>query len=53
VVSLGSEHQRLELPEHMEGAEYLPQTAILPQAAVAITHGANPRSPSACTSAAR
>jgi MGT family glycosyltransferase len=41
VVSLGPQHALLTLPEHMEGAEYLPQTAILPHAAVAITHGGN------------
>jgi MGT family glycosyltransferase len=41
VVSLGPQHELLSLPDHMEGAEYLPQTAILPQASVVITHGGN------------
>jgi MGT family glycosyltransferase len=41
IVSLGPQHELLSLPSHMEGAEYLPQTAILPHAAVAITHGGN------------
>jgi UDP:flavonoid glycosyltransferase YjiC (YdhE family) len=41
IVSLGPQHELLALPGHMDGAEYLPQTAILPQAAVAITHGGN------------
>ena len=41
IVSLGPQHELLSLPAHMEGAEYLPQTAILPHAAVAITHGGN------------
>ena len=41
VVSKGPQHELLSLPESMEGAEYLPQTAILPYAAVAITHGGN------------
>lgn len=41
IVSKGPQHALLALPEHMEGAEYLPQTAILPYAAVAITHGGN------------
>jgi MGT family glycosyltransferase len=41
VVSLGPQHELLALPGHMEGAEYLPQTAILPRAAAVITHGGN------------
>ncbi len=41
IVSLGPQHDLLRLPPHMEGAEYLPQTAILPHAALAITHGGN------------
>ena len=41
IVSLGPQHELLSLPSHMEGAEYLPQTAILPHTAVAITHGGN------------
>jgi MGT family glycosyltransferase len=41
VVSLGPQHELLRLPSHMEGAEYLPQTAILPRASVVVTHGGN------------
>jgi UDP:flavonoid glycosyltransferase YjiC (YdhE family) len=41
VVSLGPQHDQLRLPAHMEGGEYLPQTAILPHVAVAVTHGGN------------
>jgi MGT family glycosyltransferase len=41
IVSLGPQHELLSLPAHMEGAEYLPQTAILPHTQVAITHGGN------------
>jgi UDP:flavonoid glycosyltransferase YjiC (YdhE family) len=41
IVSLGPQHELLSLPSHMEGAEYLPQTAILPQASAVITHGGN------------
>ncbi len=41
VVSLGPQHERLRVPEHMTGAEYVPQTAILPHAQAVITHGGN------------
>jgi UDP:flavonoid glycosyltransferase YjiC (YdhE family) len=41
LVSLGPQHELLRLPTHLEGAEYLPQTAILPHAAAVITHGGN------------
>jgi MGT family glycosyltransferase len=41
VVSLGPQHELLRLPDGMEGAEYLPQTALLPYASVVITHGGN------------
>lgn len=41
VVSLGPQHELLRLPEHFTGAEYLPQTAILPRAQAVITHGGN------------
>jgi MGT family glycosyltransferase len=41
VVSLGPQHELLRLPEHMTGAEYLPQTAILPYASAVVTHGGN------------
>ena len=41
VVSLGPQHELLRVPAHVRGAEYLPQTAILPHAAAVITHGGN------------
>ncbi len=41
VASLGPQHELLRVPEHMTGAEYLPQTAILPHAQAVITHGGN------------
>jgi MGT family glycosyltransferase len=41
VVSLGPQHELLGVPDHVHGAEFLPQTAILPRAAVVITHGGN------------
>jgi MGT family glycosyltransferase len=41
VVSLGPQHELLTLPEHFSGAEYLPQTAILPHADAVITHAGN------------
>jgi len=41
VVSLGPQHELLRLPGHMQGAEYLPQTAILPHVAAVVTHGGN------------
>jgi MGT family glycosyltransferase len=41
VASLGPQHERLRVPEHITGAEYLPQTAILPHARAVITHGGN------------
>lgn len=41
VVSLGPQHDALRLPEHFTGAEYLPQTEILPHADAVITHGGN------------
>ncbi len=41
VVSLGPQHDLLVLPEHMDGAEYLPQTEVLKHADAVITHGGN------------
>jgi UDP:flavonoid glycosyltransferase YjiC (YdhE family) len=41
VVSLGPQHELLTLPERFSGAEYLPQTAILPHAHLVITHAGN------------
>ena len=41
VVSLGPQHELLRLPDHITGAEYLPQTAVLAHADAVITHGGN------------
>jgi MGT family glycosyltransferase len=41
VVSLGPQLDQLRLPQHMSGAEYLPQTEILRHADAVITHGGN------------
>jgi MGT family glycosyltransferase len=41
IVSLGPQHELLNLPDHMSGAEFLPQTSILPQVDAVVTHGGN------------
>jgi len=41
IVSLGPQHEQLALADNMAGAEFLPQTSILPQVDVVITHGGN------------
>jgi MGT family glycosyltransferase len=41
IVSKGPQHEELELAENMAGAEFLPQTSILPQVDLVITHGGN------------
>jgi MGT family glycosyltransferase len=41
IVSKGPQHEELELPDNMVGEEFLPQTSILPQVDVVITHGGN------------
>jgi MGT family glycosyltransferase len=41
VVSKGPLHEELELPAGMVGEEFLPQTSVLPQVDVVITHGGN------------
>jgi UDP:flavonoid glycosyltransferase YjiC (YdhE family) len=41
IVSLGPQHALLKLPGHMAGAEFLPQTSILPQVDAVVTHGGN------------
>jgi MGT family glycosyltransferase len=41
IVSLGPRHAEIELPDTMWGAEFLPQTALLPKADLVITHGGN------------
>jgi MGT family glycosyltransferase len=41
VVSMGPQHAEYELAENMWGAEFLPQTTILPLVDLVITHGGN------------
>jgi len=41
IVSKGPLHAELELAPNMHGAEFLPQTSVIPQADLVITHGGN------------
>ncbi len=41
VVSKGPLHAELELAGNMDGAEFLPQTSVIPRADLVITHGGN------------
>lgn len=41
VVSKGPQAKEIELPPNMAGAEFLPQTSILPKVDLVITHGGN------------
>jgi MGT family glycosyltransferase len=41
VVSKGPQHAEYELADNMVGAEFLPQTSILPHVELVITHGGN------------
>jgi len=41
IVSLGPQHDQLTLHGGMAGAEFLPQTSILPQVDAVVTHGGN------------
>jgi len=41
IVSMGPQHARLRLAENMTGAEFLPQTSLLPRVDLVITHGGN------------
>jgi MGT family glycosyltransferase len=41
VVSMGPQHEELDLAENMTGAEFLPQTSVLPHVDLVITHGGN------------
>jgi MGT family glycosyltransferase len=41
IVSMGPQHSELELAPNMVGEEFLPQTSILPQVDLVITHGGN------------
>ena len=41
IVSMGPQHQELQLAPNMTGEEFLPQPALLPQVDLVITHGGN------------
>jgi MGT family glycosyltransferase len=41
IVSKGPQHELLTLADNMAGEEFLPQTSILPQVDLVITHGGN------------
>jgi MGT family glycosyltransferase len=41
IVSQGPQHSEYELAENMVGAEFLPQTSVLPHVDAVITHGGN------------
>jgi MGT family glycosyltransferase len=41
VVSKGPQHDLIDLPDGMLGAEFLPQTSVLPKVDLVITHGGN------------
>jgi MGT family glycosyltransferase len=41
IVSLGPQHDQLRLGPNMAGAEFLPQTSVLPLVDAVITHGGN------------
>jgi MGT family glycosyltransferase len=41
IVSKGPLHAEIELPDNMWGAEFLPQTSIIPLADLVVTHGGN------------
>jgi MGT family glycosyltransferase len=41
VVSMGPLHEEIELGPNMAGAEFLPQTSVLPLCELVITHGGN------------
>jgi MGT family glycosyltransferase len=41
IVSKGPQHDRIRLADNMTGAEFLPQTSLLPQVDLVITHGGN------------
>jgi MGT family glycosyltransferase len=41
IVSKGPQHEQIKLYDNMAGAEFLPQTSVLPHVDLVITHGGN------------
>ena len=41
IVSMGRQHAQYELADNMVGAQFLPQTSIIPLVDLVITHGGN------------
>jgi MGT family glycosyltransferase len=41
IVSMGPQHDQYQLADNMWGAEFLPQTKVIPQVDLVITHGGN------------
>jgi MGT family glycosyltransferase len=41
IVSKGPQHELLQLADNMAGEEFLPQTTVLPQVELVLTHGGN------------
>jgi MGT family glycosyltransferase len=41
IVSKGPQHEQIALADNMAGAEFLPQTRILPEVDLVVTHGGN------------
>ena len=41
IVSMGPQHAELELAANMTGGEFVPQTKVIPQVDLVITHGGN------------
>ena len=41
IVSMGPQHDQYELADNMWGAEFLPQTKVIPEVDLVITHGGN------------
>ncbi|MEZ5074873.1 MAG: glycosyltransferase [Solirubrobacterales bacterium] len=41
IVSMGPQHEQLELAPNMTGAEFLPQASLLPEVDLIVTHGGN------------
>jgi MGT family glycosyltransferase len=41
IVSMGPQHEQIKLADNMVGSQFLPQTKIIPQVDLVITHGGN------------